>query len=315
MLFTSLRVLTPPTTEPVSLDLLRAHLRLDEDFDDPVLETYLIAARDNAEKYLGRVLMPQTLQWVVSKKSDILQIRDGWGSVMSNFGNPSWPWAGTQFSEALELPRSPVTSIVSFTILDHLGNTTATQQTAAIQAAGDSTLQFSSTGFSGAAGMFLQDLSAAAAIAPGTYILGVSTPTNGIVPVTLSRPLAGPVGLGDNILFSTIQSMPAASMPASAALKLTGNSIYIADLALEPARVRPDWSGAISALNTVSMPIQHIQFVFTAGYDSVGATIPKTIIQAIMLTAAFLYERRGDEPAEAPEAIKWLLDNYRVQYF
>lgn len=315
MLFTSLRVLTPPAVEPVSLDLLREHLRLDEDFDDSLLETYLAAARDSAEKYLGRALIPQTLQYTLSHKSDILQGRDQWGSVISNFGNPSWPFAATQFSQAIELPRSPVMSIVSFVILDHLGNTTATQQTAAIHAAGDVALQFSSIGCPAAVGMFLQDLSAPSAIAVGTFISGMSTPTNGVTPITLSVPLAGAVGLGDNILFSTVQSRPAATPPASTALKLTGNSIYIADLMLEPARVRPDWSGVISALQVVSSPVQHLQFVFTAGYDAVGATIPKTIVQAIMLTVAFLYERRGDEPAEMPEAIKWLLDNYRIQYF
>jgi len=42
--------------------------------------------------------------------------------------------------------------------------------------------------------------------------------------------------------------------------------------------------------------------------------VPLTIVQAIMMTTAFLYEHRGDAGGAVPEAARWLLDRHRLQF-
>lgn len=59
---TSLRVISPPTVEPVSLEEARLHLRLDTEGsppshpDDPMVEMLIRAAREHAEEFTGRAL-------------------------------------------------------------------------------------------------------------------------------------------------------------------------------------------------------------------------------------------------------------------
>ena len=50
-MFGSLRVVTPPAVEPVDIDLVRRHCRVDSDYDDDLLTTYSVSART-----LGREL-------------------------------------------------------------------------------------------------------------------------------------------------------------------------------------------------------------------------------------------------------------------
>lgn len=50
----SLRIVTQPTEEPLSVDDARAHRRLDEDTDDALLEAMIVAARERAEHELQR---------------------------------------------------------------------------------------------------------------------------------------------------------------------------------------------------------------------------------------------------------------------
>ena len=325
-MLTTLKVLTPPAAEPISLDLLIRHLRVDQGFDDPLLNVYLASARAMAELYLGRALITQTLQWTVADEHHNHERDIGWGSP------PARPYPRGR-RRSIELPLAPVQSIVSFTILDHLGNTTATQQTTGAVPPGSNILTFSAAGCPAAVGQYVQDLTAGAAtligtqlvalgtqpIPYGTTVQGVST-ASGIASVTLSAPVGEQIAAGDNILFSSLIGQPAASSPVSMALGANGQgSIFHADLTLSPAQFRPDWIHAIAQLQTVTPPVQHQQIVFVAGYGTDGTVtgpIPQPIINAILLTAAALYERRGDEAdAEMPRAAQWLLDRYRIQFF
>lgn len=60
------KVVTPPASEPIPIEVLRAHLRLDADGDsgtnpdDALVMGYLGAAREHAEKYIGYALAQQT---------------------------------------------------------------------------------------------------------------------------------------------------------------------------------------------------------------------------------------------------------------
>lgn len=56
----TLRLIIPPVTEPVAIDILRQHVRLMEDYDDALLSLYQQAAVENIEAETQRCLMPQT---------------------------------------------------------------------------------------------------------------------------------------------------------------------------------------------------------------------------------------------------------------
>lgn len=109
---------------------------------------------------------------------------------------------------------------------------------------------------------------------------------------------------------TTIQS---ASLPVTSYGSFSG---YIADLALTPARLR---IGRDTAL-TGGMPlhqtrVEYLQVSMVVGYGPNPEDIPPNIAQAIMMTAAFLYEHRGDEGGgEMPNAVQRLLDRDRLQF-
>lgn len=59
-------VITPPASEPVSVDLARQHCRIDADYDDNLVAMYVTGARQEAEAYLNRALFTQQLQYAVT---------------------------------------------------------------------------------------------------------------------------------------------------------------------------------------------------------------------------------------------------------
>lgn len=62
---TSLRTITPPAAEPVSLETVKEHLRIDLDAEDALLESYLASARDKGEQLARRAFITQTLEMIV----------------------------------------------------------------------------------------------------------------------------------------------------------------------------------------------------------------------------------------------------------
>lgn len=93
----AIKVVTPVAVEPITLAELRAHLRLDTvggvHPDDTMIQAQLIAAREFAEHYTGRMLAPVTLELALD----------------------AFP-AG-----AIELTGSPVASITSIKYIDLAG--------------------------------------------------------------------------------------------------------------------------------------------------------------------------------------------------
>jgi uncharacterized phiE125 gp8 family phage protein len=104
-MLSTVQIVTPPAQEPVSLELLREHIRIDQTSDELLLKGYLRSARVMAEQYLSRALITQTLLWA-------MQPRD-----------PVWPGMH-HLRWILELPRSPVQSIDLVTVSDVFGNET-----------------------------------------------------------------------------------------------------------------------------------------------------------------------------------------------
>lgn len=86
------KLINAPTVEPVSLVEATAHLYVTHSDDDALISAYIAAAREDAERRLGRALISQT-----------------------------WELALEAFPSAIELPNPPLVSVTSIKYLDTAG--------------------------------------------------------------------------------------------------------------------------------------------------------------------------------------------------
>lgn len=91
----TLKLITAPEAEPVSLTEAKLHLRVDHSTEDDLITVLIRAAREGAEHLTGRSLISQT-----------------WERLLDAFP-----------ADAIELGRPDVTAIVSVTYIDGLGAT------------------------------------------------------------------------------------------------------------------------------------------------------------------------------------------------
>jgi hypothetical protein len=108
--FSAVYVVEPPAAEPVSVNLARLHLRVDQTGDDELIANYITAARTWAEQYLGRALLTQQLNWTMA----FSRPPNGFPYMsmpMSLLVLPMWfQWPLTQ-QGAIGLPWEPVISV------------------------------------------------------------------------------------------------------------------------------------------------------------------------------------------------------------
>jgi uncharacterized phiE125 gp8 family phage protein len=65
-MFASLRIVTPPDNEPIDLDTVKQHCRVDSDYDDNLLTMYQTTARVLVENWLNRALITQELMFSIT---------------------------------------------------------------------------------------------------------------------------------------------------------------------------------------------------------------------------------------------------------
>jgi uncharacterized phiE125 gp8 family phage protein len=131
-------------------------------------------------------------------------------------------------------------------------------------------------------------------------------------PLELPR---APVQLVESVTVLDDRGNSTAIQPATLPVTPPPFSGYIADLTTTPARltVGPDTPLTGGTLLRHAQ-IQHVQVSIVAGYGA-ASDVPQNIIQAILMTTAFLYEHRGDAGGDLPKAAEWLLDRDRLQFF
>ncbi len=116
------RLLTPPATEPVTVDDLMAFARVDVDPGDGVLQRLLVAARERVERDTGLALVTQTWvavldRWPLTPPPDDRFLLGG--------GDDGW-WEGVRQGPVtllspygvIEITRRPFQSVVSFQVRD-----------------------------------------------------------------------------------------------------------------------------------------------------------------------------------------------------
>jgi uncharacterized phiE125 gp8 family phage protein len=87
---------------------------------------------------------------------------------------------------------------------------------------------------------------------------------------------------------------------------------YQTDAASSPARLTLK-ANVLPPINTRAM--NAIAIEFTAGYSDDASDVPAPIVEAILEIIAFLYENRGEAPAELPLDALALLAPYRLINF
>lgn len=109
-----LRIITPPTAEPVQLGEAMEHLNIEMDDRrmDDWINRNIPTARRYCEGYLGRCLAPQTLEISFGGQSVSTALPTYWQPVMLNPLTES----------AIELPYGPVVSITSVVYRDSAGD-------------------------------------------------------------------------------------------------------------------------------------------------------------------------------------------------
>lgn len=90
-----LKVITQPTSEPIDVQMVKDYLRIDYSDEDFLIQGMSSAARDHAERFLRRSLVPKTYELIV----------DG-------------------FHEQLALPNPPLISVDNVMVIDDEGNET-----------------------------------------------------------------------------------------------------------------------------------------------------------------------------------------------
>lgn len=98
----SVTVVSPPTWEPIGVDELRAHARIDGTEEDPLLARYIRVAREWAELKTGRTIAEQTLEVRVDSFESALVARTG--SVPAGYAD--------SVSGGIVLPGPPIQTVL-----------------------------------------------------------------------------------------------------------------------------------------------------------------------------------------------------------
>lgn len=111
------KVTVPPTEQPITLDQLKAHLRITSVVWDDYLTSLLPVATDIVQQYLGRKLITQTLQMSLDESANSNAWWDGTlqASAYSVFGGAS---------PVIELAWLPCASVAEIKIFDEDDNET-----------------------------------------------------------------------------------------------------------------------------------------------------------------------------------------------
>ncbi len=104
----SLTIIEPPELEPVSLIAAKAYLRLDNDREDGLIESFIRTARKSLEAFTGRCLIKQMWRFTVNA---------GFAAAVSDFeylaGHHSRGGKG-----GIEIPKSPYIGLVGSPFLN-----------------------------------------------------------------------------------------------------------------------------------------------------------------------------------------------------
>ena len=319
-----LKVETPPTREPLTVIETRENLRLDDDVDETLVMSLIIAARQWAENYTGRAFITRTVQQ--------------WLDGLVELDQPLWEGWRTgpdvvSYNNHIDLALAPAISVSS---IKYYNDGDAENLEYAVTVDGgvfviDGNSQATLTLKRGSTYKFKQDDSSnslhplrLSSTSDGThnggseYTSGVTTSgtagssgayTEIVVPMdapdTLYYYCSNHSGMGGSLTI-TDQDTETTWSPTD----------YYADLIREPARVILRDGGSYPTDLRAS---NALKITYTAGYGTTTASVPEPIRVAMLQYCAFLYEHRGDLEGntmpQPPKVLTSLLQPYQIMRF
>ncbi len=319
-----LTVAVEPTREPLTVMEVRDALRLDDDVDETLVMSYIIAAREWCENYTGRALMTRTLH----------QFIDAYPRYTDNLTEGFYTGVEKQMPvNYLELAISPVISVSSISYFTDSG---ADDLEYAVTVAGgifyiDGTAQPTLTLKRGSTYKFKQDDSS-----NSNHPFRLSTTANGThgggSEYTTGVTTSGTAGSSGAYLQITVaQDAPdilyyycSNHSAMGGSLTITNQDVeatwdlknYFVDTVREPSRILLRDSGSFpSDLRAAN----GLKIVFTAGYGTTTQSVPEPLRIAMMQYCAFLYEHRGDferfPSPQPPKVLKQLLTPFMIMRF
>ncbi len=119
-----LKLITPPSSEPISVADMKTQLQVDSTFtdDDALIADMISSAREEIEAITGRAIMPQqwllaTDWWPVYRWWDYAPSRSDY-DALGNYNFMGWRW---NQSQTISIPRPPLISINSVTYVPQAG--------------------------------------------------------------------------------------------------------------------------------------------------------------------------------------------------
>ena len=319
-----LKVETPPSREPLTVIETRENLRLDDDVDETLVMSLIIAARQWAENYTGRALITRTVQQ--------------WLDGLVELDQPLWEGWRTgpdvvSYNNHIDLALAPAISVSS---IKYYNDGDAENLEYAVTVDGgvfviDGNSQATLTLKRGSTYKFKQDDSSnsthplrLSSTSDGThnggseYTSGVTTSgtagssgayTEIVVPMdapdTLYYYCSNHSGMGGSLTI-TDQDTETTWSPTN----------YYVDTVREPARVILRDGGSYPTDLRAS---NALKITYTAGYGTTTASVPEPIRVAMLQYCAFLYEHRGDLEGntmpQPPKVLTSLLQPYQIIRF
>ncbi len=111
----SSRCVVPPTTEPLSLDEVKEHLRIESSAEDALLQVYIEAVREICEHNTSRVLITQTWETVFDRFPGLVLESSGLDGEVLTLSRTQRQGLG------LTLPIGPIQAVESIRYRDHNG--------------------------------------------------------------------------------------------------------------------------------------------------------------------------------------------------
>lgn len=112
----ALKLVTLPDKEPASLEEVKKHLRIDGNNEDDLITNLITAAREIAENFTGRALMPQSLEYVL----DDFPRNYSDSETYTRFKSDNFNSIKRKINEIL-VPKTPVISVNSIKYTDSTG--------------------------------------------------------------------------------------------------------------------------------------------------------------------------------------------------
>ncbi len=315
---------TQPVREPLTVIEVREYLRLDDDVDETLVMSLIIAAREWAENYTGRALITRTMQqWMDGFVPVDMTLWEGWktGPDIVNYQNnielalaPAIAVSDIKYyndGDAEDLEYA-VTVAGGVFVIDG-----TSQQTLTLKR--NSTYRFKQDDASNSGHPFrLSETPNGTHAAGSPYTIGVTTSgtagsEGAYLEITVPNDLAvelyyycsnhGGMGGALNIIDQDTETTWSAKN-------------YYVDTIREPARVILRDGGSYP---TELRGSNALKITYTAGYGTTVQSVPEPIRIAMMQYCSFMYEHRGDGEGNVvpmpPKLLTQLLTPYQIMRF